>query len=146
MTSTAENTAITVGMSITPYVVRPSTVQLFRFSAVTWNAHRIHYDSAYARTEGYPGVLVQSHLHGCYLTNAALRWAGRGAQLRSIRWRNRHIAVAGDQLTVTGTVTAVTNNGSRRVVELGLAEHNEHGTLCVTGRAVVALPAFGSQR
>ena len=28
---------------------RPSRLQLFRFSAVTWNAHRIHYDEAYAR-------------------------------------------------------------------------------------------------
>ena len=31
---------------------------LFRFSALTYNAHRIHYDSAYAVEEGYPGLVV----------------------------------------------------------------------------------------
>jgi 3-methylfumaryl-CoA hydratase len=39
-------------------------VELFRFSALTFNAHRIHYDRDYAcREEGYPGLVV----HGPYL-------------------------------------------------------------------------------
>lgn len=144
--SSLDTTAITVGTTITPYRVRPSTIQLFRFSAVTWNAHRIHYDAEYARAEGYPDVLVQSHLHGCFLTNAVLRWAGSGSSLRSFRWRNRHIAVAGDLLTVSGTIAAVTNNGGRQVMEVDLEEHNEAGVLCVTGRAEVALPNPGEAK
>lgn len=139
-TNTIHDSAITVGMTITPYQVCPNAIQLFRFSAATWNAHRIHYDTAYARSEGYPDILVQSHLHGCYLTNAVLRWAGRGARLRAFRWRNRHIAVADDTLIVTGTVTAVVGDGRGRVVEVGLEEHNARGDLCVTGQAVVELP------
>jgi 3-methylfumaryl-CoA hydratase len=40
-------------------------VLLFRFSAVTWNSHRIHYDRPYAMLEeGYGGLLV----HGPLLT------------------------------------------------------------------------------
>jgi 3-methylfumaryl-CoA hydratase len=36
---------------------------LFRFSALTYNAHRIHYDRDYARdVEGYPGLLVHGPL------------------------------------------------------------------------------------
>jgi len=38
---------------------QPGPVDVFRFSAVTFNAHRIHYDHPYATTvEGYPGLLV----------------------------------------------------------------------------------------
>ncbi|HSS68865.1 MAG TPA: hypothetical protein VLK34_09965, partial [Nocardioidaceae bacterium] len=38
-------------------------VQVFRFSALTRNAHRIHYDADYARAdEGYPGLVVQGPL------------------------------------------------------------------------------------
>lgn len=38
----------------------PSPVDLFRFSAATFNSHRIHYDAAYAREqEGYPSLVVQ---------------------------------------------------------------------------------------
>ena len=44
-------------------VVTPDPILLFRFSAITFNAHRIHYDRPYAEdTEGYPGLLVQGRL------------------------------------------------------------------------------------
>jgi 3-methylfumaryl-CoA hydratase len=43
--------------------VTPDPVLLFRFSALTFNAHRIHYDRDYAmKTEGYPGLVVQGPL------------------------------------------------------------------------------------
>ena len=35
---------------------------LFRYSALTFNAHRIHYDAAYARTEGFSGPVAQGPL------------------------------------------------------------------------------------
>lgn len=43
--------------------LQPDTRLLFRFSALTFNAHRIHYDRAYATTvEGYPGLVVHGPL------------------------------------------------------------------------------------
>jgi 3-methylfumaryl-CoA hydratase len=43
--------------------VLPSTVLLFRYSALTMNSHRIHYDRVYATgAEGYPGLLVHGPL------------------------------------------------------------------------------------
>lgn len=40
-----------------------STTQLFRYSALTFNGHRIHYDLDYARgVEGYPGLVVHGPL------------------------------------------------------------------------------------
>lgn len=39
------------------------SVTLFRYSALTFNAHRIHYDAPYATAvEGYPGLVVQGPL------------------------------------------------------------------------------------
>ena len=44
-------------------IVVPDTRLLFRFSALTFNAHRIHYDRAYAMSEeGYPGLVVHGPL------------------------------------------------------------------------------------
>jgi 3-methylfumaryl-CoA hydratase len=44
-------------------VVHPSDVLLFRYSALTFNAHRIHYDRRFAmETEGYPGLVVHGPL------------------------------------------------------------------------------------
>ena len=116
--------------------IEPTEITLFRFSSVTWNPHRIHYDAAYAATEGYPGVLVQSHLHGCWLARLVREWAGPRARLREFSWQNRRFAVPGEVLHLTGTVVAVHD----RLVECELREVNQDGQLCVPGRAVVELP------
>ena len=50
----------------------PDSVLLFRYSALTFNAHRIHYDQAYAtETEGYPGIVVHGPLQATLLLNLA---------------------------------------------------------------------------
>jgi 3-methylfumaryl-CoA hydratase len=52
----------------------PSTRTLFQFSALTYNAHRIHYDRDYARdAEGYPDLVVHGPLQALYLAEAARR-------------------------------------------------------------------------
>jgi 3-methylfumaryl-CoA hydratase len=56
---------------------RPSETHLFRFSAVTFNGHRIHYDQPYAtRVEGYPALVVQGPFTAAKLAGLAQR---RGA-------------------------------------------------------------------
>lgn len=50
--------------------VTPDPVLLFRFSALTFNGHRIHYDRPYAQQEeGYPGLVVQGPLIATLLMN-----------------------------------------------------------------------------
>ena len=49
-------------------------VMLFRFSAVTFNGHRIHYDRTYAKdVEKYPGLVVHGPLQAVLLFEAARR-------------------------------------------------------------------------
>ena len=58
-------------------IVTPSRSLLFRYSAVTFNAHRIHYDVAYAREhEGYPGLVVHGPLQATLLCHYAERLWG----------------------------------------------------------------------
>ena len=52
----------------------PGPVLLFRYSALTFNGHRIHYDADYAReVEGYPDLVVHGPLMATLLLNAAER-------------------------------------------------------------------------
>jgi 3-methylfumaryl-CoA hydratase len=56
----------------------PSPVELFRFSAITFNSHRIHYDGAYARDEeGYPGLVVHGPLTAITAATSMERATGR---------------------------------------------------------------------
>jgi 3-methylfumaryl-CoA hydratase len=64
-------------------------VQLFRFSALTFNAHRIHYDRDYARdAEGYPGLVVHGPLLATLLMDHFLRETN-GATVRAFQFRAR---------------------------------------------------------
>ena len=52
--------------------VAPDAVLLFRFSALTFNSHRIHYDRAWAMdVEGYPGLVVHGPLTSTLLIDFA---------------------------------------------------------------------------
>jgi 3-methylfumaryl-CoA hydratase len=54
-------------------------VRLFRFSAMTFNGHRIHYDADYARqVEGYAGLVVHGPLQAVAMMVLASRVLGRG--------------------------------------------------------------------
>jgi 3-methylfumaryl-CoA hydratase len=54
------------------WVIEISPTLLFRFSALTYNAHRIHYDRGYAtQVEGYPGLLVHGPLQALAMAEAA---------------------------------------------------------------------------
>jgi 3-methylfumaryl-CoA hydratase len=62
--------------------VTPDPVLLFRFSALTFNSHRIHYDRAWAMdTEGYPGLVV----HGPLTTTLLLDFARDCNPARTVR-------------------------------------------------------------
>lgn len=52
--------------------VTPDPVMLFRYSALTYNSHRIHYDDRYAReVEGYPDLVVNGGLTALLLLEGA---------------------------------------------------------------------------
>lgn len=54
--------------------IAPGTAMLFRYSALTFNSHRIHYDREYATgTEKYPGLVVHAPLTATLLGNVLAR-------------------------------------------------------------------------
>ncbi len=63
-----------------------STPLLFRYSAITFNAHRIHYDLPYAgEVEHYPGLVVHGPLQANLLIAEATAWKGRRPDRFSFR-------------------------------------------------------------
>jgi 3-methylfumaryl-CoA hydratase len=67
--------------------IRPDPLLLFRYSAVTFNGHRIHYDHPYTtKVEGYPGLVVHGPLIATLLVDL-LRRERPEAILRGYRFR-----------------------------------------------------------
>ena len=61
--------------------VVPDDVLLFRYSALTFNGHRIHYDRKYVtQVEGYPGLIVHGPLIATWLVDLVRRHTDRSIQ------------------------------------------------------------------
>ena len=81
--------------------VAMDAVRLFRFSAVTFNGHRIHYDLAYATgVEHYPGLVVHGPYQALLLADAAVRHHGNPPA--RISYRGVRPAFHTDPLQIVG--------------------------------------------
>ncbi|MEQ8772567.1 MAG: hypothetical protein RIC51_07000, partial [Erythrobacter sp.] len=76
----------------------PDPRLLFRYSALTFNTHRIHYDAPYARgVERYRGLVVHGPLTASLLLQLATRELGEN-RVRTFAFRGMSPAIAGDLL------------------------------------------------
>lgn len=107
-------------------VVRPDAVLLFRYSALTGNGHRIHYDLDYVtRVEGYPGLVVHGPLQATWLAALAVE-AADGGVLRRFSYRGRRPAFHDRELTLVAE-----RDGD--VVRVG--SRDTSGAVCMDGNA-----------
>jgi 3-methylfumaryl-CoA hydratase len=97
-------------------------VLLFRFSALTFNGHRIHYDRTYAtEVERYPGLVVHGPLQAILLFDAALKRAPPGATPQKFQFRGVRPLFDFETVTLNGAATETgglnlyTANGERIV-------------------------------
>jgi 3-methylfumaryl-CoA hydratase len=106
----------------------PQPPLLFRFSALTFNSHRIHYDLPYARdAEGYRGLVVHGPLMATLLLDMCARQLGPNA-LSRLAFRGVSPAYAGEALHLRGRA-----DGN----DLTLAAFGSDGRDVMTAKATV---------
>ena len=82
--------------------VQPDDVLLFRYSALTFNGHRIHYDRRYVtEVEGYPGLVVHGPLVATLLMDLLRRQAPQ-AEVAAFRFKAVRPTFDGPPLRVNG--------------------------------------------
>ena len=107
-------------------VIDPGEPLLFRFSALTFNSHRIHYDLPYATgEEGYRGLVVHGPLTATLLLDLAQRQLGDNA-LSKFAFRGLSPAICGEAL---------------HLVMRGLGAEIELGAFAGDGRQVMSASA-----
>jgi 3-methylfumaryl-CoA hydratase len=107
----------------------PDEVLLFRYSALTFNGHRIHYDKPYVtEVEGYPGLVVHGPLIATLLVDL-LRRSAPNAFVRRFEFKAVRPSFAGDVLHLKGEPQA---DGSVR-----LWAHSPEGWLAMQATAEI---------
>ncbi|WP_424945959.1 FAS1-like dehydratase domain-containing protein [Candidatus Spongiihabitans sp.] len=98
-------------------VIKPTTTLLFRYSALTFNGHRIHYDLDFCKhIEGYPGLVVHAPLTATLMLELARNYYFERIAQHDFRAFN---------------VTAVSPLFHDRPFTLHLKERSEPGQACV---------------
>lgn len=83
--------------------IKADIVMLFRFSALIFNAHRIHYDLDYVKEEGYPALIVHGPLQTLLLLDLCRR---NGMKVAKLDYRAMHPLFDTERFTVNGTPSA----------------------------------------
>jgi 3-methylfumaryl-CoA hydratase len=93
------------GKAVWSKVVTPDQVMLFRYSALTFNGHRIHYDHPYVTTvEGYPNLVMNGGLTTLLVFELAREHAA--TPIRQIASRNVRPMFVNRPFTVCGEPAA----------------------------------------
>ena len=115
--------------------IAPDEVLLFRYSALTFNSHRIHYDRPYAtQIEGYAGLVVHGPLIATLLLDHLrdrLAEQRSNAVIRNFEFRALHPVLHIDRFAVCADPHA--DGGTVR-----LWAHNAAGALCMDATATIA--------
>ena len=94
------------GNSVWSFNVNPDPRLLFRYSALTFNTHRIHYDEPYVtQVEGYPGLVVHGPLLATMLLDLARRSKPNDFQ-KKFSFRAMAPLFSGTSFTVSGEPNA----------------------------------------
>lgn len=94
----------------------PAETMLFRYSALTFNSHRIHYDRPYAvETEHYIGIVVHGPLTATLLLDLAAQNLGSN-QITQFQFRGQSPTFAGQALNLVGKIM---NGGETTLAALG---------------------------
>ena len=80
--------------------LKPTSTTLFRYSALTFNGHRIHYDADYCReVEGYDAQVIHGPLNATLMAGLAAACAvNQGRVLRDFSYRGLAPAILGDTM------------------------------------------------
>jgi 3-methylfumaryl-CoA hydratase len=123
-----------IGDVLPPLQHTATALQLFRYSAVTWNPHRIHIDESYARQEGHAGLALHSHLRAALAVRCVSEGLGPDWQVTKLAYRLRKPVYAPADLAYTARVTAAEGDS----LTLEVIEESPSGDLGFEGTAWVS--------
>lgn len=117
------------GGSVKKAIFNTDPVLLFRYSALTFNGHRIHYDINHARNvEGQPGIVVHGPLQASWLLNMAA--SHLGVTPSRFVYKNLSPLFAGE----AAHLSVVEETGGRSLI---VNCCNENGDITMTGEAFI---------
>jgi len=119
----------------------PTTRTLVMWAGASGDFFELHYDKEFAKSMGFPNVLVHGRLEAAFLTQLLTDWVGDKGEVKKMSVQYRGNAFPGEKLLCKGKVTKKYVQDGQNLVELEIWVENPEGKKITPGTAVVALPS-----
>ena len=123
------------GQDLPELVKQPTTRQLVQYAGAQGDFYEIHYDQAYAKSVGLPGVILHGLLKAGFLAQLVTDWLGDDGNLEIFEVSYRGVDQPGHPYRCRGKVVRVEGDKA----ELEVWGEDESGKRTTVGTATVRL-------
>ena len=132
------------GTELPTLVKHPTPRQLVMWAGASGDYYEIHYSKDFALSQGLPGIIIHGDLTGAFLAQLITDWMGEGGTFKKLQTSNRGMLFPNEDTICKGKVSKKYIQNGEHCVECEVWAENSKGEKCVTGTALVTLPARGS--
>ena len=122
------------------YLRRPGLAEVEEGTGVMDHPHRGHWEEAFARKIGVPGIYDIAVQRTAWMTTLMTNWCGDAGWVRSVNSQFRFFNVEGDTSWITGTVTGKRVEGKLHFIDIDIQIVNQREEVSTTGGGSVILP------
>jgi acyl dehydratase len=130
---------LAVGDELEPLTKAPGRPQLVLYAAGSGDFNPLHFDPDFPQVQDIGDNIVHGRLKYAALGQLVSDRLGHAGSIRRLSARYRGMDRRGQSFTCRGRVTAVRDEGGRRIVELELWTESAEGTRTTEGAAEVVL-------
>jgi acyl dehydratase len=129
---------VNVGDELPPFQRATGFHNWNRYAAVNDEFVPIHMDDEAGQAAGYPSAFGMGNLQWAYLHDLLRNWLGDDGSILRMSCQFRSANTKGQTVTARGTVSAVRDEGDRRIIDLNIWTEEQNGIKLAPGTATVA--------
>lgn len=122
-----------------------TVMEFNRFAGANDEFFMYHMDPEYAKSLGWPEVIIMGHLRMAYLSKLVEDWVGVDGNVKKLRCQHRGVDVRNSTITIGGKVTRRHEKNGEHLLDLELWVVNEKGECTSPGWATVSLPSLSDR-
>ena len=131
---------VSVGDALPSLVKHPTPRQLVQWAGATGEFCEMHYNDAFAKEKGFPGIIVHGMLTVSFLCQMVNEWMGEEGNLKKLSISNRGMLFPDNDITCKGKVEDKFEEDGEFFVKVELQAENNKNETCVMGSALVTIP------
>lgn len=93
------------GAAVPPLTRRINQAAMVAYAGATWDWHRLHYDTDFAKSLGFSGPVVDGQVFGALMAECLQDWLGPQAWISALSFRFKTPVVAGATVRCEGETT-----------------------------------------